>query len=44
MESSLRRNAMTVINTVNRDRNHIPPIVTNESNPFPHQILVRPKR
>ena len=25
---------------VNRERAHIPPITTNESNPFPYQVLV----
>ena len=43
MESSLSRTAMKIVNIVNRDRNHIPPITTNETNPFPYQILVNPK-
>jgi len=43
MEMSLQKTAMKVINIVNRDRNHIPPITTNETNPFPYQILVNPK-
>lgn len=43
MESTLQRTAMKIINIVNRDRNHIPPITTNETNPFPYQILVNPR-
>ena len=43
MESSLQRTGMKVVNIVNRDRNHIPPITTNETNPFPYHILVNPK-
>ncbi|KAF2158174.1 DUF1649-domain-containing protein [Myriangium duriaei CBS 260.36] len=43
MENSLQRTALKIINIVNRDRNHIPPITTNETNPFPYQILVNPK-
>lgn len=43
MEKQLQTAAMTVVKTVNRDRNHIPPITTNDSNPFPYQILINPK-
>ncbi|PNS15547.1 hypothetical protein CAC42_806 [Sphaceloma murrayae] len=43
MESTLQRTAVKIINIVNRDRNHIPPITTNETNPFPYQILVNPR-
>jgi len=43
MEMSLQRTAMKIVNIVNRDRNHIPPITTNETNPFPYQILINPK-
>ena len=43
MEKQLQSAAMKVVEIVNRDRNHIPPITTNESNPFPYQILVNPK-
>jgi len=43
MESSLQKTAMKVVGIVNRDRNHIPPITTNETNPFPYQILVNPR-
>ena len=43
MEKLLQTAAMKVVKTVNRERNHIPPITTNDSNPFPYQILVNPK-
>lgn len=42
MERQLQKSAMKVIGVVNRERAHIPPITTNESNPFPYQILVNP--
>ncbi|GAM85914.1 hypothetical protein ANO11243_039240 [Dothideomycetidae sp. 11243] len=43
MESSLSLAVRKVVDVVNRERGHIPPITTNESNPFPYQILVNPK-
>jgi len=43
MESSLQRNAIKIVNIVNRDRDHIPPITTNEINPFPYTIVVNPR-
>ncbi|KAK3713953.1 hypothetical protein LTR37_008203 [Vermiconidia calcicola] len=43
MEKQLQSAAMKIVEIVNRDRNHIPPITTNESNSFPYQILVNPK-
>ena len=43
MEKQLHAAAMQIVKTVNVERNHIPPITTNESNPFPFQILVNPK-
>ncbi|KAK4501658.1 hypothetical protein PRZ48_007467 [Zasmidium cellare] len=42
MERQLQKAAMKVIGIVNRERAHIPPITTNESNPFPYQIVVNP--
>lgn len=42
MERQLQKAAMRIIGIVNRERGHIPPITTNESNPFPYQILVNP--
>ena len=43
MEQQLMTAAMKIVETVDRDRNHIPPITTNETNPFPYQILINPK-
>ena len=43
MEKQLQNAAMKIVQIVNRERNHIPPITTNEANPFPYQIHVNPK-
>jgi autophagy-related protein 101 len=43
MEKSLQKTAMKIVNIVNRDKDHIPPITVAETNPFPYQILVNPK-
>ena len=43
METQLQSAVLKIIHIVNRERNHIPPITTNEANPFPYQILVNPK-
>ncbi|RMZ18332.1 hypothetical protein D0862_00397 [Hortaea werneckii] len=43
MEASLQKAAMKVVTLVNAERGHIPPITTNETNPFPYQILVNPR-
>jgi autophagy-related protein 101 len=43
MEESLQGAAMKVVQVVNREKEHIPPITTNEANPFPYQILVNSK-
>lgn len=43
MEKSLQKTAMKIINIVNRDKAHIPPITEADTNPFPYQILVNPK-
>ena len=42
MEAQLQTAAMTIVETVNRERDHIPPITSNDSN-FPFQIMVNPK-
>ena len=44
MESSLQKTAMKIVNIVNRDRDHIPPITTSDQNPFPYQIILDPKQ
>ncbi|WPH00833.1 Hypothetical protein R9X50_00366300 [Acrodontium crateriforme] len=43
MEASLQKAAMTIVSVVNKERKHIPPITTADTNPFPYQILVNPK-
>jgi hypothetical protein len=43
MEKSLHKAALKIVNIVNRDKDHIPPITTSDSNPFPYHILVNPK-
>ncbi|POS83643.1 DUF1649-domain-containing protein [Erysiphe pulchra] len=43
MEQMLLKAAMKIVTTVNRDKDHIPPITSGESNPFPYQIIVNPK-
>jgi hypothetical protein len=43
MEMSLHKAALKIVNIVNRDKDHIPPITTTDSNPFPYKILVNPK-
>lgn len=43
MEQMLQNAAMKVVMIMERDRSHIPPITTTETNPFPYQILINPK-
>ncbi|KAF2457168.1 autophagy-related protein [Lineolata rhizophorae] len=43
MEKSLQKCALKILNIVNRDKDHIPPITTPDSNPFPYHILVNPR-
>ncbi|KAL8679235.1 MAG: hypothetical protein Q9186_004477 [Xanthomendoza sp. 1 TL-2023] len=40
---SLHKTAMTIVKIVNRDKDHIPPITTSETNPFPYEILLNPR-
>ena len=42
MEKQLQAAAMKIVNIANKERNHIPPITTNDS-PFPYHILINPK-
>jgi autophagy-related protein 101 len=44
MESSLQKAAMKIVAIVNKDKDHIPPITTSESNPFPYRIMVNPRQ
>ncbi|KAL6713064.1 hypothetical protein ACLMJK_009185 [Lecanora helva] len=41
--SSLQKTAMKIITIVNRDKDHIPPITTSETNPFPYHIDLNPR-
>ena len=43
MEKSLQKAAMKIVNIVNRDKDHIPPITTTDQNPFPYHVIVNPK-
>ncbi|KAL8945349.1 MAG: hypothetical protein Q9211_000119 [Gyalolechia sp. 1 TL-2023] len=40
---ALQKTAMTIVKIVNRDKDHIPPITTSETNPFPYEILLNPR-
>ena len=43
IESSLQKTVMKIITIVNRDKDHIPPITTTETNPFPYKIDINPR-
>jgi len=43
METMLLKTAMKIVTTVNLDKDHIPPIMTSETNPFPYQISTNPR-
>lgn len=43
MEAMLLKAAMKIVTTVNREKDHIPPITTSEANPFPYQIAINPQ-
>lgn len=43
MEKSLHKTALKIVNIVNKDKDHIPPITTTDANPFPYTITVNPK-
>ncbi|KAI9847792.1 MAG: hypothetical protein M1837_001685 [Sclerophora amabilis] len=43
MEMMLQKTAVKIVTIVNRDKDHIPPITTSESNPFPYQIVINPR-
>lgn len=40
METSLHKAALKVMSVASEERDHIPPITTTESNPFPFQITI----
>ncbi|KAI0166147.1 DUF1649-domain-containing protein [Xylariaceae sp. FL1272] len=43
MEQTLLTTALKIVTCVNSHKDHIPPITTSETNPFPYQINVNPK-
>ncbi|EAW12539.1 autophagy-related protein 101 [Aspergillus clavatus NRRL 1] len=43
MENMLQKAALKILAVVNRDKDHIPPITTSDSNPFPYRIVVNPR-
>ncbi|KAI1384684.1 DUF1649-domain-containing protein, partial [Hypoxylon trugodes] len=43
MEQTLLTAAMKIVTCVNSHKDHIPPILTSEANPFPYQITVNQK-
>ncbi|KAL3437573.1 autophagy-related protein [Aspergillus tetrazonus] len=43
MENMLQKAALKILAVVNRDKDHIPPITTTESNPFPYRIILNPR-
>lgn len=40
---ALHKIAMNIVKIVNRDKEHIPPITTSETNPFPYEIVLNPR-
>lgn len=43
METSLQKTIMNIIAIANSNTEHIPPIMTSETNPFPYRIVLNPK-
>jgi len=43
MESQLALTIMRIIDIVNSNKDHIPPITTSDYNPFPYKIFVPSK-
>ncbi|PYH42054.1 autophagy-related protein 101 [Aspergillus saccharolyticus JOP 1030-1] len=43
MENMLQKAALKILAHVNRDKDHIPPITTSDSNPFPYRIVLNPR-
>ena len=43
MEKMLRKAAFKIVTTVNKEKDHIPPIMTSDTNPFPYEIVLNPK-
>ncbi|KOC07687.1 hypothetical protein AFLA70_15g004750 [Aspergillus flavus AF70] len=43
MENMLQKAALKILAVVNREKDHIPPITTSDSNPFPYRIVLNPR-
>ncbi|MCJ1386833.1 hypothetical protein MMC17_009961 [Xylographa soralifera] len=43
MEMTLQKTALKIVAIVNQNKDHIPPITTSETNPFPYQINLNPR-
>ena len=43
METTLHNTALKVVSIVNQHKDHIPPITTSETNPFPYQVILNPR-
>lgn len=43
IEHQLQKAVLEIITTASLRKDHIPPITTNDTNPFPYQIIVSPK-
>ncbi|KAK8048356.1 hypothetical protein PG994_010086 [Apiospora phragmitis] len=43
METTLRGTVLKIVDIVNQQKDHIPPITTTDANPFPYQIVVNQK-
>jgi hypothetical protein len=43
IEHQLQKTVLKIITTASLQKDHIPPITTNDANPFPYQIVVSPK-
>jgi len=42
--TTLNNTVMKIITLVNAHKDHIPPITTTDSNPFPYEILINPQK
>ena len=43
METTLQKAVLKIVTIVNQYKDHIPPITTSETNPFPYQIVLNPR-
>ena len=43
METTLQKAVLKIVTIVNQHKDHIPPITTSETNPFPYQIQLNPR-